>query len=76
VGGVERVHVVSGADGEAILAELYTNHGAGTLVTREAQTAPAEDENGGGARASSTLGGSSAVSEAALVGGAAKVVGS
>ena len=42
-GGVERVHVVGGTDGEAILAELYTNHGAGTLVTLEPQTAPAED---------------------------------
>jgi acetylglutamate kinase len=42
-GGVERVHVVSGTDGEAILAELYTNHGAGTLVTLEPQTAPPQD---------------------------------
>jgi acetylglutamate kinase len=34
-GGVGRVHVVSGLDPTALLIELYTNHGAGTLVTRE-----------------------------------------
>ena len=44
LGGVERVHVVGGTDPEAILAELYTNHGAGTLVTRAPQTAPAEED--------------------------------
>jgi acetylglutamate kinase len=33
-GGVEQVHVLSGQDPEALLVELYTNHGAGTLVTR------------------------------------------
>jgi len=43
--GVERVHVVGGADPEAILAELYTNHGAGTLVTLEPQSAPADDDD-------------------------------
>jgi acetylglutamate kinase len=32
--GVARVHVVSGLDPRALLVELYTNHGAGTLVTR------------------------------------------
>jgi acetylglutamate kinase len=42
-GGVERVHVVSGSDPEALVRELYTNHGAGTLVTREPQAAPAVD---------------------------------
>jgi acetylglutamate kinase len=41
-GGVPRVHVVSGVDPEALVCELYTNHGAGTLVTREVETAPAE----------------------------------
>lgn len=40
LGGVGRVHVVSGADPEALLNELYTNHGAGTLVTREPERAP------------------------------------
>jgi acetylglutamate kinase len=39
-GGVERVHIVSGHEPDAILRELYTNHGAGTLVTRERQRAP------------------------------------
>lgn len=39
-GGVERVHVVSGHDPEAILAELYTTHGSGTLITREPERAP------------------------------------
>ena len=35
-GGVPCVHLVSGIDPEALLVELYTNHGAGTLVTAEA----------------------------------------
>lgn len=39
-GGVGRVHVVSGEDPDAILRELYTNHGAGTLVTLEPERAP------------------------------------
>ena len=39
-GGVGRVHVVSGSDENALLAELYTNQGAGTLVTREPEKAP------------------------------------
>jgi acetylglutamate kinase len=39
-GGVGRVHVVSGTDGEALVRELYTTHGAGTLVTREPERAP------------------------------------
>jgi acetylglutamate kinase len=30
--GVERVHVVSGMDEDSLLVELYTGHGAGTLV--------------------------------------------
>lgn len=30
--GVEQVHVLSGTDSEALLVELYTNHGAGTLI--------------------------------------------
>lgn len=42
-GGVARVHVVSGLDPEALLIELYTNHGAGTLVTREKEAAPEPD---------------------------------
>jgi acetylglutamate kinase len=39
-GGVGRVHVVSGTDPEALVRELYTNHGAGTLITLLPQTAP------------------------------------
>ncbi|MEO6711216.1 MAG: acetylglutamate kinase [Planctomycetota bacterium] len=39
-GGVDRVHVVSGADPEALLVELYTTQGAGTLVTLEPERAP------------------------------------
>jgi acetylglutamate kinase len=40
-GGVERVHVISASDPEALLRELYTNQGAGTLVTREVEAPPA-----------------------------------
>jgi acetylglutamate kinase len=43
-GGVGRVHVVSGNDENALLAELYTNQGAGTLVTREPEKAPAIEQ--------------------------------
>ncbi len=39
-GGVGRVHVVSGSDAEAMITELYTNHGAGTLVTLHPEKAP------------------------------------
>jgi acetylglutamate kinase len=42
-GGVGRVHVVSGVAEAALLIELYTNHGAGTLVTREKEEATALD---------------------------------
>ncbi|MBM3990420.1 MAG: acetylglutamate kinase [Planctomycetes bacterium] len=43
-GGVGRVHVVSGSDENALLAELYTNQGAGTLVTREPEKAPESEQ--------------------------------
>jgi acetylglutamate kinase len=33
--GVDRAHVVSGLDPEALLVELYTTSGAGTLITTE-----------------------------------------
>jgi len=36
-GGVSQVHVIGGADPRALLVELYTNHGAGTMVTPDAQ---------------------------------------
>ncbi len=34
-GGVPQVHVIGGSDPRALLVELYTNHGAGTMLTRE-----------------------------------------
>jgi acetylglutamate kinase len=40
-GGVDRVHVVSGLSPDALLGELYTTQGTGTLVTREKLSAPA-----------------------------------
>jgi acetylglutamate kinase len=39
LGGVPRVHVVSGIAAGALLGELYTTHGTGTLITREPETA-------------------------------------
>ena len=38
--GVPRVHVVSGVEPDALLGELFTTHGTGTLLTREAESAP------------------------------------
>ncbi len=38
--GVERVHVVSGIEPEALLGELYTTQGTGTLLTLEQEEAP------------------------------------
>lgn len=38
--GVERVHVVSGVDDDALLGELYTTQGEGTLITRQPERAP------------------------------------
>jgi len=45
-GGVGRVHVVSGVAPSALLIELYTNHGAGTLVTAVRDDAPELDAGG------------------------------
>jgi acetylglutamate kinase len=42
--GVERVHVVSGIVPEALLVELYTTHGSGTLITRLPERAPGHVE--------------------------------
>jgi acetylglutamate kinase len=39
-GGVARAHVVSGLEEDALLVELYTNHGSGTLVTLEREQEP------------------------------------
>jgi acetylglutamate kinase len=44
-GGVGRVHVVSGTEPEALLRELYTTQGAGTLLTLEPEAAPAVAEH-------------------------------
>ncbi len=44
--GVERVHVVSGLDPEALVGELYTTQGTGTLITLEPQTVPGTGANG------------------------------
>ena len=38
--GVERVHVVSGIEPDALLGELYTTQGTGTLLTLEQEEAP------------------------------------
>ena len=38
-GGVRRVHLVSGRDPEALLGELYTDAGTGTLVTLHREAA-------------------------------------
>ena len=40
-GGVPRVHVVSGTEPEALLGELYTTQGTGTLLTVEPEVVPA-----------------------------------
>lgn len=41
-GGVPRVHVVSGVRSGALLRELYTTQGCGTLIAAEAPAIPAE----------------------------------
>jgi acetylglutamate kinase len=46
-GGVRRVHVMSYKSGEGILAEVFTNEGAGTLVVADVNAlSPAEQESG------------------------------
>ncbi|MCZ6598864.1 MAG: acetylglutamate kinase [Planctomycetota bacterium] len=40
-GGVPRVHVVSGTEPEALLGELYTTQGTGTVLTAEPEVVPA-----------------------------------
>ncbi|MEM7310946.1 MAG: acetylglutamate kinase [Planctomycetota bacterium] len=44
--GVPRVHVVSGIEHEALLGELFTTHGTGTLVTSEPEEPPAPPATG------------------------------
>lgn len=41
-GGVPRVHVVNGSVQDALLAELFTNEGSGTLVVLRREKTPAE----------------------------------
>lgn len=41
-GGVPRVHVVDGRRGGALLEEVFTTEGSGTLVVEQAEEAPAE----------------------------------
>jgi acetylglutamate kinase len=52
-GGVRRVHVISYGSTDALLAEIFTNEGTGTLVVRDTKAlSPAEQgaaEPGGGA---------------------------
>ena len=43
-GGVKRVHVVSGVERDALLGELYTTEGTGTLIECEAAAANASQE--------------------------------
>jgi acetylglutamate kinase len=51
-GGVKRVHVISYKSPDAILAEVFTNEGTGTLVVADVQKlAPAELAAGGPASA-------------------------
>ena len=52
VDGVKRVHVISYKSPDAILAEVFTNEGTGTLVVADVQKlAPAELAAGGPASA-------------------------
>jgi acetylglutamate kinase len=47
-GGVRRVHVMSYKSGEGILAEVFTNEGAGTLIVADVNAlTPAEQQVGG-----------------------------
>jgi len=47
-GGVRRVHVISYSAPEALLAEIFTNEGTGTLVVADTKAlSPAEQGTGG-----------------------------
>jgi acetylglutamate kinase len=43
LGGIPRVHVVDGRRPGALLEEVFTTQGSGTLVVRQAETAPPEE---------------------------------
>jgi acetylglutamate kinase len=46
-GGVRRVHVMSYKSGEGILAEVFTNEGAGTLIVADVNALTAAEQQGG-----------------------------
>src|SRR3982751_3646369 len=46
-GGVRRVHVMSYKSGEGILAEVFTNEGAGTLIVADVNALSAAEQQGG-----------------------------
>ena len=43
-GGVRRVHVISYADSDALLAEIFTNEGKGTLVVADTKALTAAEQ--------------------------------
>src|ERR1044071_380887 len=47
-GGVRRVHVMSYKSGEGILAEVFTNEGAGTLIVADVKALSAAEKQIGG----------------------------
>jgi acetylglutamate kinase len=47
-GGVRRVHVISFAAPEALLAEIFTNEGTGTLVVADTKALSAAEQGSGG----------------------------
>jgi acetylglutamate kinase len=47
-GGVRRVHVISYAAPEALLAEIFTNEGTGTLVVADTKALSAAEQGSGG----------------------------
>ena len=43
-GGVRRVHVISYSDADALLAEIFTNEGKGTLVVADTKALTAAEQ--------------------------------
>jgi len=48
-GGVRRVHVISFKSTDALLAEVFTNEGLGTLIVADVKALSAAEQHGGGA---------------------------
>ena len=48
-GGVRRVHVISFRSTDALLAEVFTNEGLGTLIVADVKALSAAEQHGGGA---------------------------